>query len=35
MQKTPAARKPVFIGKPDPTMIRLAWAQTDMAPPKP
>ena len=25
-------RKPVFIGKPDPTMIRLAWEQTGYGP---
>lgn len=25
-------RRPVFIGKPDPTMIRLAWAQTGYGP---
>ena len=32
MLENACSRKPVFIGKPDPTMIHLAWAQTGYGP---
>lgn len=32
MLENACGRKPVFIGKPDPTMIHLAWAQTGYGP---
>ena len=32
MIENASGRHPVFIGKPDPTMIRLAWAQTGYGP---
>ena len=32
MIENASGRRPVFIGKPDPTMIRLAWAQTGYGP---